>query len=151
METQARRRTGAVQWTHAVPSGDAAADGQADIAPQYVANPATTTAAASYDEDAPLQELVGTTFSSAKELRHLAEREMGELFVPVELLAESEHVAVFTLHPGSLAPLLVHAERARHWFPFRITRVEPVRAHVSATRPRLPHLNGAPKAPVDWL
>lgn len=151
METQVRRRAGAVEWTHAVPGSDAAADGQADIAPRYVANPASTAATAGYDEDAPLKELVGITFSSAKELRHLAEREMGELFVPVELLAESEHVAVFTLHPGSLAPLLVHAERARHWFPFRITRVEPVRAHVSATRPRLPHLNGAPKAPVDWL
>ena len=151
METQVRRRTGAVQWTHAVPGGDAPADGQTDIAPHYVANPATTVAAGYDHDDPPLRELVGATFSSAKELRHLAEREMGELFVPVELLAESEHVAVFTLHPSSLAPLLVHAERERHWSPFRITRVEPVRAHVSATRARLPHLNGAPKAPVDWL
>jgi hypothetical protein len=151
METQVRRRAGAVQWTHAVPGGEAAAGGQPDIAPQPTATPAAAAVTAEYDDDAPLRELVGATFSSAKELRHLAEREMGELFVPVELLAESEHVAVFTLHPGSLAPLLVHAERARHWFPFRITRVEPVRVHVSATRPRLPHLNGAPKAPVDWL
>lgn len=150
METQVRRRAGAVQWTHAVPGGDGAGDGQPDIGAQAPAS-TPTAAPADYDEDAPLRELVGTTFSSAKELRHLAEREMGELFVPVELLAESEHVAVFTLHPGSLAPLLVHAERARHWFPFRITRVEPVRVHVSAARPRLPHLNGAPKAPVDWL
>ena len=149
METQVRRRAGAVQWTHAVPGGDAAADGQPDIAPLATTPP--TAAADGADDDAPLRELVGATFSSAKELRHLAEREMGELFVPVELLAESEHCAVFTLHPGSLAPLLVHAERARHWFPFRITRVEPVRAHVSATRPRLPHLNGAPRASVDWL
>ena len=151
METQVRRRAGAVQWTHAVPGGEGATEGQPDIAPGVASPPAPAATSAEYDEDAPLRELVGVTFSSAKELRHLAEREMGELFVPVELLAESEHCAVFTLHPGSLAPLLVHAERARHWMPFRITRVEPVRVHMSAARPRLPHLNGAPKAPVDWL
>ena len=142
METQVRRGTGAVQWTHAAPGAEALTDGQPDIEPREPS---------AGDEDAPLRELVGTTFSSAKELRHLAEREMGELFVPVELLAESEHCAVFTLHPGTLAPLLVHAERARHWFPFRITRVEPARVHVSTARPRLPHLNGAPRPAVDWL
>ena len=80
METQVRRRTGAVQWTHAAPGAEAPP--AADIAPREAP-------AAAEDEDAPLRELVGSTFSSAKELRHLAEREMGELFVPVELLAES--------------------------------------------------------------
>lgn len=141
METQVRRRTGAVQWTHAAPGADAPAEAPA--------SPDITPGAAHDDDDAALRELVGTTFANAKELRHLAEREMGELFVPVELLAESEHCAVFTLHPGTLAPLLVHAERARHWYPFRITRVEPARVHVSA-RPRLPQ-HGPERPTVDWL
>lgn len=160
METQVRKRSGAVQWTHAAPTADAHLDEAADAAaPEISPAPA-----------APLQELVGSMFSSPKELRHLAERELGELFVPVELLAESEHCAVFTLHPGSLAPLLVHAERARHWFPFHVTRVEaalvPNRGTGDGTpgtdgsgtdgsgtegRARLPHLYGAPRPAVDWL
>ena len=147
METQVRRRAGAVQWTHAAPGADASADVPADGS----VRPLPPADSASDDDDAPLQELVGTTFSNAKELRHLAEREMGELFVPVELLAESEHSAVFTLHPGTQAPLLVHAERARHWYPFRITRVEPARVAVSALRARLPHLHGPQRPAVDWL
>jgi hypothetical protein len=152
MGTQARRPAGAVQWTHAAPGaearteaptfGGAARDGGADGA-------AT-----------PLQELVGAMFSTPKELRHLAERELGELFVPVEVVAESAHCAVYTLHAGSLAPLLVHAERERHWYPFRVTRVEEARVHPrgSGGSPRgnggepagLPAF-GATRPAIDWL
>jgi hypothetical protein len=106
-----------------------------------------------------LTELVGAMFTTPKELRHLAERELGELFVPVEVLAESAHTAVFTLHPGSLAPLLVHAERARHWYPFRVTRVEAARLPdrgdgggdaPETGRPRGPQLHDDRPA-IDWL
>lgn len=70
------------------------------------------------------QELVGAMFSTPKELRHLAERQFGELFVPVEVLAESSHSAVIALSPDSHGPVVVYAERARHWYPYRVTRVE---------------------------
>ena len=153
MGTEVRRSAGAIQWTHAAPSVDSGADEAADVT---LADPA-----------APLmKELVGAVFTSPKELRHLAERELGELFVPVEVLAESAHTAVFSLHPGSLAPLLVHAERERHWYPFRVTRVEAARvrgrgAGESATeqagpaqpaeRPRAVHTPGASRPAIDWL
>jgi hypothetical protein len=155
MGTEVRRPAGAIQWTHAAPSADHGAAGAgADAALAGPAAPALT-------------ELVGAMFTSPKELRHLAERELGELFVPVEVLAESAHTAVYTLHPGSLAPLLVHAERERHWFPFRVTRVEAARIHGRGTgdgspaaagsdrtddeRPRAPHVSATPRPAIDWL
>jgi len=146
MGTEVRRPAGAVQWTHAAPSAEPGADGAA---------------ATLAEGTAPvLTELVGAMFTTPKELRHLAERELGELFVPVEVLAESAHTAVYTLHPGSLAPLLVYAERARHWYPFRVTRVEAVRianrgggngsaGDAEGERPRVPHPPARPA--VDWL
>ena len=70
------------------------------------------------------QELVGEMFTTPKELRHLAERHFGELFVPTEVLAESPHAAVISLNPPGFGALVIHAERARHWYPYRITRVE---------------------------
>lgn len=73
------------------------------------------------------QELVGAMFSTPKELRHLAEQQFGELFVPTEVLADSPHSAVIALSPESLGPLVVHAERARHWYPYRVTRVDAAR------------------------
>ena len=151
MSTEVRSPTGAIQWTHAAPSVEPGADrAAADSAPRDAsAEPA----------GAPLTELVGAMFTTPKELRHLAERELGELFVPVEVLAESAHTAVYTLHPGSLAPLLVHAERARHWYPFRVTRVEAMRiagrgtedgSAEAAERPGVPHPH--PDRPaIDWL
>src|SRR3954468_8880864 len=54
--------------------------------------------------------LVGTMFTNAKELRHLAEQELGELFVPVEVLAESDHSAVFALRSDGAGRIVVHAE-----------------------------------------
>jgi hypothetical protein len=146
MGTQVQRPAGAVQWTHAAPSSDGAEGVEADATAAPV-----------------LTELVGAMFTTPKELRHLAERELGELFVPVEVLAESAHTAVYTLHPGSLAPLLVHAERARHWYPFRVTRVEAARLPSrgngndkasapaeEAEGPRVPHPHPARPA-IDWL
>jgi len=127
MSTEVRRPKGSIQWTHAAPPAEA--DGQAADA-------------------VLLKELVGAVFTTPKELRHLAERELGELFVPVEVLAESAHTAVFTLHPGSLAPLLVHAERSRHWFPFRVTRVEPART--PSRGEGAPHPRPVRPA-IDWL
>jgi hypothetical protein len=133
MSTEVRRPKGAIQWTHAAPPAEADGDGAAS---------------SSEPEAVLLKELVGAVFTTPKELRHLAERELGELFVPVEVLAESAHTAVFTLHPGSLAPLLVHAERSRHWFPFRVTRVEPVRT--PSRGDGVPHPR--PDRPaIDWL
>lgn len=154
MGIEVRRPAGAIQWTHAAPSVDSGADEAATEA--LLADPA-----------APLmRELVGAVFTSPKELRHIAERELGELFVPVEVLAESAHTAVFSLHPGSLAPLLVHAERERHWYPFRVTRVEAARGRGRGTgesateqagsappaeRPRAVHTPGATRPAIDWL
>jgi hypothetical protein len=149
MGTEVRRPKGAIQWTHAAPPAEADGDGAGpDVAP----------GASSEAEAALLKELVGAVFTTPKELRHLAERELGELFVPVEVLAESAHTAVYTLHPGSLAPLLVHAERSRHWFPFRVTRVESVRTAARDGQPtvsggdraRAPH-PGPARPAIDWL
>ena len=70
------------------------------------------------------QELVGAMFSTPKDLRHLAEQLFGEDFVPTQVLAESAHFAVFALDAGERGQVVVHAERDRHWYPFRITRVE---------------------------
>ena len=146
MGTEVRRPAGAVQWTHAAPSAEPGADGAA---------------ATLAEGTAPvLTELVGAMFTTPKELRHLAERELGELFVPVEVLAESAHTAVYTLHPGSLAPLLVYAERARHWYPFRVTRVEAVRvanrgngdaARAAASDDPAPAPRPPARPAVDWL
>jgi hypothetical protein len=145
MSTEARRPAGAIQWRHAAPSAESGKDG------------AGTDAAFSVPAEPVLTELVGALFTTPKELRHLAERELGELFVPVEVLVESAHTAVYTLHPGSLAPLLVHAERARHWYPFRVTRVEAARLAgrgdgdaPETERPRGPQLHDGRPA-IDWL
>ena len=70
------------------------------------------------------QEMIGATFTTPKDLRHLAEQQFGEEFVPTRVLAESAHFAVFSLDAGERGPVIVHAERDRHWYPFRITRVE---------------------------
>ena len=73
------------------------------------------------------EELVGTVFSTPKELRHLAEQSLGQLFVPTEVVSEGEHAADFVLHTDGMGDVLVHAERERHWYPYQITRVDTVR------------------------
>ena len=75
------------------------------------------------------QELVGEMFTTPKELRHLAERQFDELFVPVEVMAESALSTIISLNSSALGPLVVHAERARDWYPYRITRVERAAPH----------------------
>ena len=105
--------------------------------------------------------LVGAMFTSSKELRHLAEQELGELFVPVEVLAESDHSAVFALRSDAVGRIVVHAERGRHWYPFRVTYVEAdgnaeaaPRDETEAapvSRARMPEQHGAPRPSIDWL
>jgi len=103
--------------------------------------------------------LVGSMFTRAKELRHLAEQELGELFVPVEVLAESDHSAVFALRSDGAGRILVHAERGRHWYPFRVTYVEADLGGKAVAEPeadpaprsRPPHPHGAPRPSIDWL
>ena len=73
------------------------------------------------------RDLVGAMFTTAKELRHLVERHFGDLFVPVDVLAQSDHFAVLRVRTDHLGALTVHAERERRWQPFRVTRVEPAR------------------------
>ena len=106
METRFRTPTGEVQWMHAAP-----------YAVRRAGDPA------SGEPGAELRDLVGAVFTSAKELRHLAEQLYAEEFVPVRTLAESGHFGVFALD-GPAGRVTVHAERERHWHPFRITRVE---------------------------
>jgi hypothetical protein len=69
-------------------------------------------------------DLVGAMFSTPKELRHLAEREFCQTYVATEVLSEDGHSTLIELRPGGMCPLRVHAERARHWYPYRITRIE---------------------------
>jgi hypothetical protein len=76
--------------------------------------------------------LVGAMFSTPKELRHLAEQQFGDLFVPTEVITEDAKCAVIALRPDRLGTIVVHAERERHWYPYRVTRVEAL----SANRPR---------------
>ena len=70
--------------------------------------------------------LIGTMFTTAKELRHLAEQALGQLFVPTEVLTADERTADLVLRPSGMGEILVHAERERHWYPFQITRVDTV-------------------------
>ncbi len=99
------------------------------------------------------QDLVGVMFNTPKELRHAAEQHFGEQFVRTEVLEIRPLRAVITLRPDSVGPLVVYAERERHWYPFRIARVEPQRFEPRANgRPRLPHgyrISSRPR--IDWL
>lgn len=68
-------------------------------------------------------ELMGRSFSTAKELRHLAER-CGFSFVPVEVVNVGETQAHMLLRPKGLGEVHLHADRIQHWHPFRIYAVE---------------------------
>jgi len=76
---------------------------------------------------ATAHDLVGTMFTTPKDLRHLAEQQFGEEFVPTEVRHEGEHTLTLELRLARLGTLLVYAERERHWYPYRITRVEAAR------------------------
>jgi hypothetical protein len=71
--------------------------------------------------------LVGTHFSTARELRHMAES-YGFTFVPVEVIAADDRRTHLVLSPKGVGELHVHAERARHWHAFHIRRIEPAGA-----------------------
>lgn len=69
-------------------------------------------------------DLMGATFTTPKDLRHLAEQEFGELFVPTEVLTQNALSATIELTLGDHGRFVVRAERERHWYPYRITHVE---------------------------
>jgi hypothetical protein len=69
------------------------------------------------------RDLLGRYFSTAKELRHLAES-CGFSFVPVEVVEPGEREIQLVLRPQGLGDVLVHAARSQHWHPFYIQSVE---------------------------
>jgi hypothetical protein len=69
-------------------------------------------------------DLTGAMFTTLKELRHLAEQQYGQLFVPTEVLSKSTLRMVVELRLEALGRVVLHAERARHWQPYRVTRIE---------------------------
>lgn len=72
------------------------------------------------------EELLGAMFTTPKDLRHLAEQTLGQLFVPTELVHEDDSTADLVLRPADLGAIHVHGERERDWYPFQITRVDVV-------------------------
>ncbi|HEU0301767.1 MAG TPA: hypothetical protein VFR37_20100 [Longimicrobium sp.] len=76
------------------------------------------------EEAETADELLGVMFTTAKELRHAAEQVLEQEFIPTELLAEDERFADLVLRPAGSGEIRVRAERERHWYPFRVTRVD---------------------------
>jgi hypothetical protein len=72
--------------------------------------------------------LVGAMFTTPKELRHLAEQSLGQLFVPIEVVSSDDRTADIVLRPDGMGEIHVHAERERHWYPYQVTRVDAVAA-----------------------
>lgn len=68
--------------------------------------------------------LLGATFTTPKDLRHLAEQCLGQLFVPTEVVHAGDRAATLLLRPEGMGEILVQAERERRWSPYVITRVE---------------------------
>ena len=68
--------------------------------------------------------LLGAIFTTPKELRHLAEQSLGELFVPTETMHEDGRSAELVLRPAGRGAIHVHAERERERSPYHVTRVE---------------------------
>ena len=83
--------------------------------------------------------LIGALFTTPKDLRHLAEQALGQLFVPVEVLSAGEEHADLVLRPAGLGEIIVHAERERHWYPYLITRIEHVDRDAPAPTPEEQH------------
>lgn len=73
--------------------------------------------------------LLGATFTTPKDLRHLAEQCLGQLFVPTEVVHAGDRAATLVLRPEGMGEILVQAERERHFSPYVITRVEHVERH----------------------
>lgn len=74
----------------------------------------------------PAEQLLDVMFATPKDLRHKAEEVLGHLFVPTEVVSENAHDTDLVLRPAGLGEIHVHASRERHWYPYRITRVEHV-------------------------
>ena len=72
------------------------------------------------------EELLGAMFTTPKDVRHLAEQNLGQLFVRTDVIHEDEHTADLVLRPAGMGVIHVHAERERSWYPFHITRVDVV-------------------------
>lgn len=72
------------------------------------------------------EELVDVMFATSKELRHQAEQILGKEFVRTEVVHEDELSARMVLRPEGMPEIHVHAARERHWYPYRITRVDSV-------------------------
>ncbi|HEU4561639.1 MAG TPA: hypothetical protein VFS20_27685 [Longimicrobium sp.] len=107
---------------------------------------------------AAAQQLVGLMFTTAKELRHIAEQHFVEEFIPTRTVEETAQRTVITLRTESLGTLTVYAERERRWYPFHVIRVDVARPEPrngngrSDGRPRLPHgyrISSRPR--IDWL
>ena len=105
-----------VRWDYTDLSNTAAGDSDA-----LWLEAATTSPRA---QRAPGDELLGMMFTQPKELRHLAEQLFGLLFVPTRVITQQRHSVVVALDHPEAGELVVHAERARHWYPYRVTRVE---------------------------
>ena len=75
-------------------------------------------------EPMSMAELLGVLFTTPKELRHLAEQSLGQLFVPTEVLHAGPRAAILVLRPQGMRAIVVHAERERHGYPYQITRVD---------------------------
>ena len=72
------------------------------------------------------EELLDVLFTTPKELRHQAERILGELFVPTDVVHTAADSAHLVLRSGSDGEIHILAKRERHWHPFRVTRVDHV-------------------------
>jgi hypothetical protein len=71
----------------------------------------------------PGEELIGATFTTPKELRHLAEEAYGELFVPTDVVAEAAGYALFAIRVAG-GRLIVRAERPGRGYPYVVTRLD---------------------------
>jgi len=105
------------------------------------------------DRSDAAQALMGQLFSTAKELRHITEQTFGELFVPTDTLEHDRLRTVIALKTRVAGTLVVTAERERHWYPFRVVRVDAPRLGGRDTpRPRMPYgLRAASRPRIDWL
>jgi hypothetical protein len=66
--------------------------------------------------------LMGTLFTTAKDLRHRAEA-FGLLFVPTREIRTTSRSGHFVLDAGPVGEVHVHAKREQPWHPFLITEV----------------------------
>jgi hypothetical protein len=68
------------------------------------------------------RELLGSSFSTLKELRHKAES-CGFSFVPVDTVHATDRQVHAVLKPEGVGEIHVYADRSQHWHPFHIRQV----------------------------